>query len=184
MALGRLPHLAPWSGEGPADRQAVARALELTGTASLAGRLLSALSEGEKQRVMIARALAQEPALLLLDEPTSHLDIARQIEVLSLLSRLSREREMTVLGVMHDLNLAAAWCDHLLLLHEGRVFASGAPEEVLTQEVVRRVYGAEVLVLRHPGSGSPYVVPALPARSRASAEGSGVGSSRAGRANR
>lgn len=184
VALGRIPHLGPWSGESPADRRAVERALELTGTGPLAGRLLGSLSEGERQRVMIARALAQEPSLLLLDEPTSHLDISHQVQVLSLLHGLTRGGVggggLTVLAVMHDLNLAAAWCDRLLLLHEGRVFAAGSPEEVLTPEVIRRVYGGEVLVLRNPVCGSPYVVPALAARSREITAASGARSSRVG----
>ena len=162
VSLGRLPYQDPWGQESQADREAVRQALALTGTSHLAARPLNSLSEGERQRVMIARALAQEPAALLLDEPTSHLDIGHQVEILTLLSRLNQEKGVTVLAVFHDLNLAAAWCRTLILLHQGQLSAMGSPAEVLHPDRIRAVYGTEVLVLEHPYHGNPYVLPSAP----------------------
>src|SRR5690606_5945613 len=133
------------------------RALRLTGTLPLAERPVSRLSGGERQRVAIARALAQEPRLLLLDEPTAHLDIGCQVDVLNLIARLVREERLAVVAVLHDLNLAAAYCDRLVLLKGGRVVAVGTPSQVLTEDRIREVYGVDVLVGRHPVSGAPYV---------------------------
>lgn len=111
----------------------------------------STLSGGEKQRVTIARALAQEPRLLLLDEPTNHLDISAQLTLLSFVRRLVQEEGRTAVAALHDLNLAATYCDHVLVLHQGRLAAAGTPAEVLTPGLLRRVYGVEAEVLTHRG---------------------------------
>jgi len=116
-------------------------------------------SGGGRRRVVLAKALAQEPALLLLDEPTAHLDHGHQHEALATLARLNREAGLTVLAVLHGLNLAALFCPRLLLLHEGRLIADGPPEAVMTPALVRTAYGIEAQVIPHPRSGRPVVLP-------------------------
>jgi len=157
VAMGRTPHIGRLHGESDRDRRAIEAALERTDTAELRDRPVSELSGGEAQRVIIARALAQEPELLLLDEPTAFLDLNHQIEVFELLRRLNREEGLTVLCVSHDLNLASVYCDRLILLCGGTIAAEGRPEEVVTAERIREVYGAEVLVDRETPSGRPRV---------------------------
>jgi iron complex transport system ATP-binding protein len=150
VLLGRTPHIRPLFGESTRDHQAINRALELTDTRVLANRVFGELSGGERQRVVIAMALAQEPQVLLLDEPTVHLDINHQIEILELVRKLNRERGLTVLATMHDLNLASLYFDRLILLNEGQIIVEGSPREVLSAERVFSVFGAEVLVQAHP----------------------------------
>ncbi|MGE5561643.1 MAG: ABC transporter ATP-binding protein [Chloroflexota bacterium] len=157
VALGRLPHLRRFAGETDRDRAAVGRALRLMQIENLVDRPVGQLSGGERQRVMIARALAQETPLLLLDEPTAHLDIGHQAELLELLRGLTRDEGLTVLAALHDLNLAAQYCDRLALLFGGRIAAAGSPEEVLTQANVAQAYGPRVVVGRHPTFGCPQV---------------------------
>jgi iron complex transport system ATP-binding protein len=131
--------------------------MEQTSTDLFADRPITTLSGGERQRCMIARALAQEPEVLLLDEPTAHLDINHQIEILDLARRLTSERSLATLVVLHDLNLASQYCDHLVLLAQGHVVAAGPPQEVVTEAHLREAYGAEVQVRLHPTTGRPYV---------------------------
>lgn len=154
VALGRTPHASRWGGPGPRDREVVAGALGAAGVTGLAGRSLATLSGGERQRVHLARALAQEPELLLLDEPTNHLDLAARLDLLDVLGGLTA-RGVTVLAALHDLNLAAAACDHVVLLAGGRVAAAGAVAEVLRPEVLEPVYGVACDVLEHPVTGRP-----------------------------
>ena len=144
VLMGRHPHLGPFELEGPDDLAAARDALAATGTGHLEDRLYMTLSGGEKQRVIIASALAQGSEMLLLDEPTASLDIAYQLEVSSLLTRLNRERGVTMVLATHDLNLAAAVCDHLVLLRDGRVMAQGPTDTVLTVPTIRQLYGVEV----------------------------------------
>lgn len=159
VSRGRHPHqrmIARWSA---ADDAAVAEALELTDTAELADRPVDELSGGQRQRVWIAMALAQQTDLLLLDEPTTFLDVAHQVEVLDLLTDLNRDRGTTVVMVLHDLNLAARYADHLIAVREGRLHAAGDPHEVLTAETVREVFGMESQVVVDPVSDKPMVLP-------------------------
>lgn len=159
VLMGRLPHLSRWQREGPADRAAADRAMAATATAHLAHRPVTELSGGEARRVTIARALAQETGLLLLDEPTAHLDIRHQVKVMDLLRHLVQSGRLTAVAVLHDLNLAALYCTRLLLLGAGRIEAAGPPAEVLTPPHIRRVYGAAVAVVPHPVTGGPVVCP-------------------------
>jgi iron complex transport system ATP-binding protein len=160
MALmGRHPHLGAFQLEGPRDIAIAQESLAATGTAHLAHRPYLTLSGGEKQRVVIATALAQMPQVLLLDEPTASLDLAYQLEVTSLLSRLNRERAVTMVLATHDLNLAAALCDSLVLLRSGRVLAQGPTREVLTGTFVQQLYDVEADVRFHDGAGHLTVVP-------------------------
>jgi len=159
VARGRHPHqgfLSRWTAE---DEAAVAEALAATATAPLADRAVDELSGGQRQRVWIAMALAQQTDVLLLDEPTTFLDIAHQVEVLDLLTDLNRARGTTVVMVLHDLNLAARYADHLVAVADGAVHAAGAPAEVLTAESVRRVFGLDSRVVPDPVSGAPMVLP-------------------------
>ncbi len=159
VARGRHPHqgwLRSWTSD---DEAAVAAALETTGTLELASRTVDELSGGQRQRVWIAVALAQQTDLLLLDEPTTYLDVAHQVEVLDLLTDLNRLRGTTILVVMHDLNLAARYGDHLVAMREGRVVAAGPPGDVLVESLVRDVFGLDCQVVTDPVSGTPLVVP-------------------------
>jgi iron complex transport system ATP-binding protein len=155
--MGRYPHGAARSRTNARDQAAVQAALEATGLAALAARRMDELSGGERQLVSIAKALAQEPSVLLLDEPTAHLDLRHQRVVVEVLFRLRRERQGTSILVSHDLNLAAEYCDRLLLLGQGRVLSLGPPEEVITPEYLEPAYGCPVTVDRHPVSGRPRV---------------------------
>lgn len=159
VQLGRTPHLRLLQREGPRDRAIVEAALAATDATALAHRRLGELSGGERQRVVIARALAQEPRLLLLDEPTAHLDLAHQVATLDLTRRLARERGLAVLAVFHDLSLAAQYCDRLILLAAGTILADGPPAQVLSSAVLQQAYGVDVLIVPHPRTGRPLVVP-------------------------
>ena len=158
VAMGRYPHLGPLKPEREADRRAIASALEQCDVQELADRDVNALSGGELQRVRIARALAQEPSALVLDEPTASLDIRHEMSIFQLL-RSSADRGMTVLLITHHLNLAARFADRLLLLSRGRVAAEGAVQEVLREEILGQVYRWPVAVRKDPVSGAPLVTP-------------------------
>ncbi|MFB9324046.1 ABC transporter ATP-binding protein [Cryptosporangium minutisporangium] len=159
VSRGRHPHqrvLARWSRE---DDRAVAAALDATSTADLADRSVDELSGGQRQRVWIAMALAQQTDLLLLDEPTTFLDVSHQVEVLDLLTDLNRSRGTTIVMVLHDLNMAARYADHLIALAAGRLHAAGEPADVLTEECVRAVFGLESRVIVDPTSNKPLMLP-------------------------
>ncbi|MBM4081278.1 MAG: heme ABC transporter ATP-binding protein [Planctomycetes bacterium] len=159
VLMGRSPHLGLLAFEREKDVEIARQAMAQTDTLSFADRYLHELSGGEKQGVIIARALAQEPKILLLDEPTAFLDIKHQISVYELLVRLNRECGLTILAVSHDLNLAAQYCQRLVLLKQGKVFAGGPPAQVVTAENIRQVYEAEVTVEKNPRTGAPWIMP-------------------------
>ncbi len=171
VLMGRYPHrrerawTAGFGWDDPDDIALAEQAMAEMDIAHLADRLITELSGGERQRTVIARALAQAPRALLLDEPTAFLDLQHQIEICSIVARLSRERGLTVVLVSHDLNLASQYCDRILMLKEGALFRLGTPYEVIRPEVLRTVYGCDVLVDRHPESGRPRVtLPGLASR--------------------
>ncbi|MBW3357015.1 MULTISPECIES: ABC transporter ATP-binding protein [Streptomyces] len=159
VGRGRHPHQSMFSRWNEKDDAAVASALEATATEPLADRAVDELSGGQRQRVWIAMALAQQTDLLLLDEPTTFLDASHQIEVLDLLTDLNRSRGTTIVMVLHDLNLAARYADHLIALADGTLHAFGPPAEVLTEETVRAVFGLESRVIEDPVSGRPLMLP-------------------------
>jgi len=159
VLMGRAPYLGRFSWEKKKDLEIAREGMALTDVLDLEKRPFCELSQGEKQRVLMARALAQEPKIILLDEPTSHLDINHQVELNELVRRLNEDRNLTVLNISHDLNLAAEYSRRIVLLHRGRIFAAGSPGEVLTEENIRRVYETTVLVEKNPLSGAPRVVP-------------------------
>lgn len=161
VAMGRTPHRGSWFGWEPDDRRAVAEALRDADAESLADRPVTELSAGERQRVLIALALAQEPELLLMDEPTTHLDVAHAAALLASLSRLQRARGVTVVVVVHDLVLAAMWAPRVVVLDAGRVAADGPPDDALRPDVVQRAYGVAVEALV-TGQGHRILVPRLP----------------------
>ena len=156
--MGRSPHLSKIGRETAKDFEIAKRAMQLADVLHLADRLITEISGGERQRAFIAMCLAQDPKVLLLDEPTSHLDIAHQLSALDLIGKLNRQTNMTVIAVFHDLNLAAEYCDKLLVLNRGRVEDFGSPEDVLTADMILKVYGAKVQTLRNPLSNKPHIV--------------------------
>lgn len=159
VARGRHPHQRAFARLNAADNAAIERALAATDTTVLADRAVDELSGGQRQRVWIALALAQETDVLLLDEPTTFLDLAHQVEVLDLLTDLNRERGTTLAMVLHDINLAARYADHLIALRDGAVVAAGDPREIVTPEFMRDVFDLDCVVVTDPVSGGPAVLP-------------------------
>ncbi|MCP8309110.1 MAG: ABC transporter ATP-binding protein [archaeon] len=159
VLMGRNPYIGLLERETEKDLAIAKKAMELTNIWHLVDRKVSELSGGERQRVVIARALAQEPRVLLLDEPTSHLDINYQIEIMDLLKELCKERKLIILAVFHDFNLAARYCDSAILLNEGRIVFIGPIDTVLTDENIEKVFHINAIVKRHPITNSLYVVP-------------------------
>jgi iron complex transport system ATP-binding protein len=157
--MGRYPHLGAFEIEGPSDIEIARAALRATGTEHLAPRLFTTLSGGEKQRVVIAAALAQHPDVLLLDEPTASLDLAYQLEIRSILQRLSHDRQITIVVSTHDLNFAASLCRDLVLLQRGHVLAAGPTASMLEPSLIRKLYGVEVDVTENARTGQITVVP-------------------------
>ncbi|MBU0758774.1 MAG: ABC transporter ATP-binding protein [Candidatus Omnitrophica bacterium] len=158
VLMGRIPHLRRMQFETKKDFSIAHNALSLTDTLYIKDKEISELSAGERQRVVIAKALAQEPMLLFLDEPTSHLDIGHQAQILDLLKKMNREKDLTIVMVMHDLNLASEYCSRIILLDHGAIFKNDSPEEVLTYQNIETVYKTVVVVKKNPVSFKPYVI--------------------------
>ena len=177
VLLGRLPHLDRWQAIGDEDRQVALDMMRLTEVSALRNRYITELSGGELQRVLLAQALTQEPQLLLLDEPTSHLDIGHQVEIMDLIRRLNKNCELrmadcelenpkseirnpklTILMVLHDLNLAGEYCDRLILLSAGEIYAMGTPHDILTYQNIEAVYKTVVVVKDNPITGRPHII--------------------------
>ena len=157
---GRYPHRGLFGRTDASDREAVERAIMLADITELRDRTIGTLSGGERQRAFIALSLAQTPDLLLLDEPTTHLDIAHQLDLLRLLSRLNREHGLTVVMVMHDLAQAAVFSERLIAIREGRLVADGTPSDVVTAELMETIFDATLKVITDPETGFPLVIPA------------------------
>ncbi|MBM7624409.1 heme ABC transporter ATP-binding protein [Sporohalobacter salinus] len=157
VLMGRAPYIGRFESESTKDYKIVREAMELTNTLKLAERPISQLSGGERQRVILARSLAQQPEVLLLDEPTSNLDINYQLEIMNLLKKFNCEHDLTVIVVLHDLNLASEYCDKLLLLEDGEIYDHGSPEEIITAENIEEVYGSEVIIRKHYPSNRPHI---------------------------
>ena len=157
--MGRTPYLRLLQSEGPQDLTIARRSMLQTDTLGLAEREINELSGGERQRVIVARALTQQSPILLMDEPTVHLDIAHQIGLLDLVEQLAQNQSLSVIAVIHDLTLAAQYCDRLILLDHGSVHSSGPVEDVIRPETIRTVYDVDVRVIPHPDTGRPVVLP-------------------------
>jgi iron complex transport system ATP-binding protein len=157
--MGRTPYLRLLQSERPSDLALARRSMLQTDTLHLAERSVSDLSGGERQRVVVARALTQQSPILLMDEPTVHMDIGHQLSLLDLIVELQKKQHLSVVTVVHDLTLAAQYCDRLILLSEGEIFAAGTVESVLNPDTIRAVYNAGVRVDIHPDTGRPYVLP-------------------------
>ncbi|MCS7266016.1 MAG: ABC transporter ATP-binding protein [Armatimonadetes bacterium] len=158
VAMGRTPHIPPLAPLSQRDWQVIREAMEATDVWDLRDRLFTEISGGEQRRVLIAKALAQEPKILLLDEPTANLDLHYQLEVVELVQRLNREQGITVIAVLHDLNIAAMLGQKFVLMHKGQIYAMGEADEVLTPQNIQQVYGVPVIVTRHPLNGRPIVL--------------------------
>ena len=157
VLMGRFPHMKRFQLEGKRDMDMAFNALKSTHCLDLAERAIDELSGGEKQRVLIARALAQEPMIILLDEPTSFLDLRYKKEIYDLVSSLTRKRGISVVAVSHDIDLAAQYCDRMIMLEEGRIYSMGEPKDVITASNIGSVYGCSVIVDKNPAKGSPRV---------------------------
>ncbi len=155
VLMGRTPHLGFLRYESREDIAIAWQAMEMTQTKALAERRMGELSGGERQRLIIARALTQQPKAILLDEPTAHLDINHQVEILNLVKRLCLEQNLTVIAALHDLNLAAQYCDWLVMLNKGGIYTEGTAQDVLTVQNIKSVYGTEVCVYPHPVNKLP-----------------------------
>jgi iron complex transport system ATP-binding protein len=159
VLMGRTPHLSRLATESTKDIAIAKQAMEYTGTLHLANRLITELSGGERQRIIIARALTPQPKILLLDEPTSHLDISNQLEIMDLLKHLCVEKQLLIVGVFHDFNLAARYCDSIIMLKDGKIVAAGKASETLTSENIKNVFEIDVIVNKHPVTDLPFVIP-------------------------
>ncbi|MFQ5671552.1 MAG: heme ABC transporter ATP-binding protein [Nitrospinales bacterium] len=166
ILMGRHPYLTPLTFEGTEDFRIARRAMDLTDISDFADRFYNEISGGEKQRVMIAAALAQESEMMLLDEPTSSLDIKYQIEILNILQRLNSDEGLTLALALHDLHLASKYCSRLVLLDQGEIVKDGPPHLVLQKEILEKIYGIEIRIVNDPDDGSLMVFPRGPCKTR------------------
>lgn len=161
VLMGRSPFLKPFESEKTEDIKIAENAMKMTNVYEIKDKKITEISGGERQRVMIACALAQTPKVILLDEPVSNLDIQHQIEILSVLKELSKSKEMTVITVLHDLNLSAEYSDLVVLLKEGRIIEYGTPKDVITEENIDKAYNTNVYMTKNPMTGNPHIIPII-----------------------
>jgi len=159
VLMGRTPHIPRFSSESEKDMEIAKDAMKMTNTWELRNNSINTLSGGERQRAVVARAIAQETGIILLDEPISHLDIHQQIKIMNQLKQLNKSKNITIIAVLHDLNIAAAYGDHMILMHDCGVYKDGIPEEVLTEDIIRAAYGLEVYITKNPKTGKTFVMP-------------------------
>lgn len=159
VSRGRFPYQSFLKGMGKADYDAVEEALEIMGIANLADKAVDELSGGQRQRVWIAMALAQDTEILLLDEPTTYLDITYQVEILDLLTDLNRRKGTTIVMVLHDINLSARYADYIFALRSGKLIAEGSPSEIIDEELIKEVFDLDCSVISDPVSGTPFIIP-------------------------
>ena len=159
VSRGRFPYQSFLKGLGKADYEAVEEALEIMGITNLANRAVDELSGGQRQRVWIAMALAQDTDILLLDEPTTYLDITYQVEILDLLTDLNRRKGTTIVMVLHDINLSARYADYIFALRSGKLIAEGSPSEIIDEELIKEVFDLDCSVISDPVSGTPFIIP-------------------------
>lgn len=158
VLMGRTPHISRFCSESEKDIKIAMNAMKSTNTWELRNKSINELSGGERQRVVVARAIAQETGIILLDEPISHLDIHHQIEIMNGLKQLNQNKKITIIAVLHDLNIAAAYGDHMILMHDKVVYKDGTPEEVLTEDIIKKVYGLEVYITKNPKTGKTFIM--------------------------
>lgn len=161
VLMGRSPHISRFSSESEEDMKIVKSAMEMTSTWNLRHKNINALSGGERQMVIVARAIAQETEIVLLDEPISNLDIHHQIEILNQIKLLNQTKKKTIIAVLHDLNIATAYSDYIILMNNGRINTIGTPEKVLKGNVIKEVYGIDVNIISDPISGRPVIIPII-----------------------
>ncbi len=159
VLMGRLPYLSRFQLEGPKDRKLAETAMKKTQCWQFRDKYIKNLSGGEKQRVIVARALTQEPELLLLDEPTSHLDLNFQYEILDLIAELNKTNSVTIISVFHDINLASKYCSRLLIMKEGEIIADGPPLKIINRNNLAKVFDFKIILKRHPKEGYKYILP-------------------------
>ncbi|WP_291635559.1 heme ABC transporter ATP-binding protein [Clostridium sp.] len=159
VLMGRTPHISRFCSESENDIKIAMKAMKMTNTWELRKKSINALSGGERQRVVVARAIAQETGIILLDEPISHLDIHHQIEIMNQLKQLNKNKNITIIAVLHDLNIAAAYGDRMILMHDCGIYKDGSPEEVLTEDIIKEVYGLTVYITKNPKTGKTFIMP-------------------------
>lgn len=159
VLMGRTPHIARFSAEGEKDFKIAREAMEITNTLTLKDKKINELSGGERQRVIVARAICQDTDIILLDEPISHLDIHHQIEIMNEMKQLNENKNITIVAVLHDLNIAAAYSDHMILMDKGRVHSFGRPEEILNEKAIKEVYGLQVYITKNPKTNKTFIMP-------------------------
>lgn len=158
VLMGRTPYISRFSRESEEDLNIARNAMEATNTWQFQHKSINSLSGGERQRVIVARAITQATDIILLDEPISSLDIYHQVEILNTLKELNLKKSITIIAVLHDLNLAAAYSDQIIMMHQGRIHSQGEPEKILDKEKVKEVYGIDVHIIKNPVSGKPHVI--------------------------
>ncbi|ADL53577.1 ABC transporter related [Clostridium cellulovorans 743B] len=166
VMMGRSPYVRPLQKDSDEDKERVFEAMKLTNTFQLKDKSIAELSGGERQRVIVARALVQDTPIILLDEPISHLDLFHQIEILNIIKNLNLKKKITVIAVLHDLNLAIEYSDEIIFIGEGEIKASGKPRNIINIEIIKMIYGIDVVVIENPVSGKPHIIPIVKGSTR------------------